>query len=215
VVERRFGKPAELVAERAVAPAQLVTFEAARDGDDAPAAGAELVDTILECGGDADPAVGEPGNIVDAVLQRAVGIHVVDEAADGDADAVACLFDAFDVAFHPALVHLPHASQVRHARSQRLRAAIEDAGRPVFQRRVRRAVAQREVLGQRARSIELWASVIGGVVRSRRRRHRALFRPVAQQAEQPSKKAADHARLLADTLLRAVPLHGCESEGDP
>ena len=110
MIERRAFKTPQAIAERPIAPHQLVAIKSSRHSDDLPPERAELMDPILERGSDTNAVAIKPGNVVDAVLQAAVAEHVVDQAAHRDRDSVACLLDTLDVAFHAAVDHLPPAS---------------------------------------------------------------------------------------------------------
>ena len=125
VIEGDVGQATQLVLERAVPPAHLGALEAAGDGNHLLVARPQLVDTVFERRCDADALPAETGDVIDAVLERAVGKHVVHQAAGRDRDPVAGLFDPFDVALHLAVVDLPHAAEIGDARGERFPATIE------------------------------------------------------------------------------------------
>ena len=108
VVEWRAVQAPQPIAVRPVSPLHLVAVELPRHGDHLLVEGAELVDTVVERGGDADARSVETGDVVHSVLEGAVGEHVVDQPTRGDHDAVAGLPDPLDVSFDPSFVDLPH-----------------------------------------------------------------------------------------------------------
>ena len=134
MIQRGSGQASQPIAERAVAPHQLVAIEPSSHGNDLSSERAELMDSILERRGDANPVTVKAGNVVDAIFQGAIAEHVVDEAADRDGDAVACLLDALDVALHATVDHFPHASQVGGAIGQRLSTTVECSRGPDVER---------------------------------------------------------------------------------
>ena len=123
-----------------VVPDELITVAPAPDLDTGQPLRAQDEHSVLERRGDGDRCREvDSHHVVDTVREVAVGAHVVHHSARRDDDAIAGLFDAFDVAPDGMVVgerriagarvdDLPHAAEVRGAVGQRLAAPCSTGG---------------------------------------------------------------------------------------
>ena len=101
VIERWLGQPSKAVDPATVAPDHVAVLRVKAAGDRHDGVPRpELVRAVLPPSRDPDSAATDTGRVIDAVLERAVAEHVMDQAAGGDRDAV------------PRLAPLPDALSV-------------------------------------------------------------------------------------------------------